>query len=242
MNLKITIIFALAANHVFAQDCVDSPLNFKFPGKNEPYNCESAVKKYPSLCDEPSVNTHCPVMCQVSNCAATDSAMRFDTLIKQGDEYNQVWKSCSWVKQSNTCHKCSKYGVKETCPDACKDCRVCQDSPLNFKYRDEIKNCRGFVSNSENVTATCELGSEEYGYISSHCPDTCGVEDCGGQESEMQFEILLEKDFDSGNYEYRFKQCEWVLSSETEELCLNRCARNGVSETCPESCSQCGDV
>jgi hypothetical protein len=97
------------------------------------------------------------------------------------------------------------------------------------------------VSSSDNVTATCALGSETYGYISSHCPESCGIEDCGGLESQRHFEILLEKEFDSENYEYRWKQCEWVLSGD-EELCKDRCTRNGVAETCPESCSRCADA
>ena len=120
MNLKIISLLAIAAQYTSAQTCVDSPLKFKYLG--DTFNCRS-VQNNPDLCSEGGtisgrISTHCPVTCgvDVADCAMVDSEMRFKLDISGAF----VWKRCStWVPKNNSCKKCLKAGVVDTCPTAC---------------------------------------------------------------------------------------------------------------------------
>lgn len=79
-------------------------------------------------------------------------------------------------------------------------------------------------------------GSPISGYVRNLCPATCNCSTvCHGNESDMRFHVLLEKPFGSGNYEDVWKKCSWVSKWGPYDA-LDKCEKEGVSETCPLTC------
>ena len=111
--------------------------------------------------------------------------------------------------------------------------QTCKDSPLVFKLKipgesNRARTCASVIQDN----SLCALGGAVSGRVESHCPATCGVEDCSNIESEMRFQVLLEK---NNNLEIRWKNCDWLGVKNT----CNRCKKEGMADTCPLTCANC---
>ncbi len=232
----------LVSYHALGQQvCKDSPLSFKLDGVA--HTCYTDVRNEDSLCAAGGtisgfVSNHCPSMCDVTDCTGIESDMRFQVLLETstGGTYEPTWKNCQWVTLKNTCNRCAKQGIRDTCPLSCSGCPLpvnppvsnCVNSPLNFRYNQEEWSC-DVVNNTR--TDLCPLGGAISGVISTHCPLACGVSDCTNEESQMYFKVPVWK---NGSTIYKWKKCEWVGLK-----CSQRCLKDGIAETCPVTCSQC---
>lgn len=310
MNIKAFSVFLLftKVDTVLSQICTDSTLLFKLDG--EAHSCETHVQNNSTFCNlggeiSGNVTTHCPASCGLSDCTGIESEMRFSVLLEQpfgSGNFVNKWKQCDWLGIQNTCNRCAKEGVKETCPVSCllgcppspvpsvvpsalpsstptdvssdvpsakptagnatppptpapitpaptisskpssmpSDVHThspssgptlpsnCTDSPLSFRYKRKKYDC-DLVKN-ENPAGLCLETDQD---IASHCPLSCGQFDCTNEESKMYFQVLLQNK--QGKHVRKWKKCAWVL----KQNCNNRCARNGIAETCPDSCSKC---
>jgi hypothetical protein len=112
-----------------------------------------------------------------------------------------------------------------------------EDSTLYFRLDGNTVSC-DMVRNSADTGSLCAQGGTIAGYVYNHCPTTCGGTFEAKSESDMHFAVLLEKEFGSGNYNDVWKRCDpWV--SKTPEITCNKCEKEGVKETCPETCFNC---
>ncbi len=106
------------------------------------------------------------------------------------------------------------------------------DSPLRFRFKRKIYNCD--IIRKRNPDLCGESGTIP-GDVSRHCPYSCGERDCVGKQSNVYFQVVLKK---NGKPRRVFKKCSWVNANNNAH-CTKRCSKNGITATCPVSCSQC---
>lgn len=144
-----------------------------------------------------------------------------DFLFLVAGVYARISSQYDWIK-SIVCEGSSSD------PSWCNglDDDTCKDSPLRMKTwieadkRERMKSCEWVGRVAERVAERCALSDNK-----SHCPVSCGVT-CENVDSAARFKI--EKPDGSRINRY----CSFVAKNPSE-----RCAWEGVADTCRESCS-----
>jgi len=110
------------------------------------------------------------------------------------------------------------------------------DSVMTFRFywKQPYRSC---IWVSEEPESRCVMTHKNEGSVYTHCPFTCKDYLPDGfnideNESDMHFPVLIPK---GGVEVYKFKKCIWLTKGD----CPDRCARTGITETCPLTCAAC---
>jgi len=114
------------------------------------------------------------------------------------------------------------------------------DSVMTFRFYNPKQPYRSCIWVSEDTESRCGMTHKNEGSVYTHCPFTCkdylpvGFA-IGTNQSDMHFPVLIPK---GGVEVYKFKKCIWIPKGRVEN-CRLRCARTGITETCPLTCAAC---
>jgi len=162
------------------------------------------------------------------------------------------FKDCEWVAKKPD-ERCAEDGVTESCVATCTDCGTSTptasptasptdeptasptneatasptDEANNLQCDDSELRYKAFTLDDEMIKAKCKDNTPDQCDIpgvSGHCRDTCSA--CGCYDSSLLFKV------DVG-----FRDCEWVAEKPDE-----RCAEDGVTESCVSTCTDCLDL
>ena len=124
-----------------------------------------------------------------------------------------------------------------------RECVQADDSimPFRFFWANPYRSC---IWVSEDKASRCSMTHDAEGSVYKHCPFTCKDHlpedidsiDCDANESDLHFPVLIPKGDD---IVYKFKKCIWLTKGTAPGQCQARCARTGISETCPLTCASC---
>ena len=170
--------------------CSDSNLPVWVEAKNDYKGCTwlttDANQQYGYGCQDPDVQTHCPVKCNGGCDICVDSVMTFQFINKNNNEMDL---KCEDVKEDKL-HLCKDSKISKTCPKTCDACPssrttsflgTCSDSNLKAWVPDEKDwlGCNWLVENQG-----CAKNKNW-----KHCRDQC--DKCGTcKDSAMKFQFI----------------------------------------------------